>query len=388
MLEEIHAESLACKNFTLLLFSSQKSTFVDNLAVGQLLEGEVVRFISDHRLLINFKGFEVIAESTIALKPGQQIQTRVVQTHPQVVMTLMTQGNPDQKVLSLIRSYLPFRVDWGEMVDSLGNVLKDEKLHLLNMVVDRRLLEKVISSLSSLSFDSDKAGDGEKLKQFMEHSGLFYESKLKEILSFGKLLPKQLMEIVEKDFKGLLLELSRELGKATERIDAHGNMILKDGVEDLLNIVHSSIKRIELHQLVNYLTAKNDQQLVFQIPLVLPEGIKTAELYIRQGYPKGKKKKVSKDDCQIVFLLNMRGLGNLRIDTHLVKKKIRCTIQADNREIVNFVSRHIAELRNRFESLDYEIEKIVCIVRKENIRHELPLQGFSLFEMKLVDVFA
>ena len=201
MLEEIHAESIARKNFTLLLSSSQKSTFIDNLAVGQLLKGEVVRFISDHRLLINFKGFEVIAESMIALKPGQQIQTRVVQSHPQVVMTLMTEGIPDQKALSLIRSYLPLQVDWGEVIESLGKVLNDEKLHLLEIVVDKRLLEKVTSSLSSLSFDKDKAGDGEKIKQFMEHSGLLYESKLKEFLSFGKILPKQLIEIVEKDFK-------------------------------------------------------------------------------------------------------------------------------------------------------------------------------------------
>ncbi len=388
MLEEIHAESIVRKNFTLLLSSSQKSTFIDNLAVGQLLEGEVVRFISDHRLLINFKGFEVIAESMIALKPGQQIQTRVVQTHPQVVMTLMTEGIPDQKALSLLRSYLPLQVDWGEVIESLGKALNDEKLHLLEMVVDKRLLGKVLSSLSSLSFDKDKVGDGEKIKQFMEHSGLLYESKLKEFLSFGKILPKQLIEIVEKDFKGLLLKLSQELEKATEKVDEYGNIVLKDKVENLLRTVNSSIKRIELHQLVNCLTTKNDQQLVFQIPLVLPEGIKTAELYIRYGYQRGRKKKVNKDDCQIVFLLKMRGLGNLRIDTHLVKKKISCTIQADSREIVNFVNRNISELHNRLESLDYKVEKISCIVRKEKIRKNLPLKGFSLFEMKLIDIIA
>jgi hypothetical protein len=84
----------------------------------------------------------------------------------------------------------------------------------------------------------------------------------------------------------------------------------------------------------------------------------------------------------------MRGLGNLRIDTHLVKKKIRCTIQADSREIVNFVNRNISAFRNRLESLDYKIEKISCIVRKEKTRKNLPLKGFSLFEMKLIDIIA
>ena len=388
MVEEVHAESIAQKNLTLLLFSAPKDRFVDNLAAGQLLEGKVVRFIGDYKFLINFDGFEVIAESMVALKPGQQIQTRVLQTHPQVVMTLMTEGILEQKTLSLLRSYLPLRVDWGELIESLGKVFNDENIQLLEMVVDRRLLGKVFSSLSSLSLNEDKAGNGERLKEFVEHSGLFYESKLKRLLTLGKMMPKQVVEVVDKDFKGLLLKLSHELEKAAERIHADGNTVLKDQVKHVLQTIHSSVKRIELHQLVNCLTAKNDQQLVFQIPLVLPGGIQTAELYIRYGYSKFRKKKMNKGTCHIVFLLKMNNLGNLRIDTHLVEKKIRCTIQADSQEIVNFVNRNIAELRNRLESLDYKTEKISCIVRKEIIKHDCPLQGFSLFEMKLIDVVA
>ena len=346
----------------------------------------MVRLLSNQKFLINFKGLEVVAESMVPLKPGQQIQVRAVQIHPQVVMNLVMEGVPEQKALSLLRSYLPSQINWGELIGSLREVLTDEELHLLEILVDRELLGKVISSLSSLSFNEDKTGDSEKIKQFIEHAGLFYESKLKESLSLGKRLPRQLMKIVEKDFKGLLLKLSQELEKAAERLNNEGDALLRSKVINLLRTVNSLIKRIELHQLVNYLTTKNDQQLVLQIPLILPEGIKTAELYIRYGYQGGKKRKSKQGDYHIVFLLNMRGLGDLRIDTHLVGKKIRCTIQVDNGEIASFVKRNISEFSKRLESLDYKIEEFSCTVKKEEAEKKLPLDGFSLLEMRILDI--
>ena len=386
MLEEILAESAVNKQFNLLLSPSQRRVFIANLTVGQLLEGKVVRLLSNQKFLINFKGLEVVAESMVPLKPGQQIQVRAVKIHPQVVMNLVMEGIPEQKALSLLRSYLPSQINWGELIGSLREVLTDEELHLLEIVVDRELLGKVVSSLSSLSFDEDKTGNSEKIKQFIEHAGLFYESKLKESLSLGKRLPRQLMKIVEKDFKGLLLKLSQELEKAAESLNNEGDALLRSKVINLLRTVNSLIKRIELHQLVNYLATKNDQQLVFQIPLILPEGIKTAELYIRYGYQGGKKRKSKQGDYHIVFLLNMRGLGDLRIDTHLVGKKIRCTIQVDNGEIASFVKRNISEFSKRLESLDYKIEEFSCTVKKEEAEKKLPLDGFSLLEMRILDI--
>lgn len=387
MVENIFVESLINKQSHILLSPSQKLTFIANLTVGQLLEGKVVRVLSDHTFLINFMGSKVVAESMIPLKPGQQIQVRVAQTHPQVVMNLVTEEIPEQRVLSLIRSYLPLQIHWGELIENLRGALTDRELCLLEMVVDREVLGKVISFLSSLSFGADKVGDSKNIKQFIEHSGLLYESKLKQSLFLGGRVPKHLMKVIENDLKGLLLKLSQELEEAAGRLNDNRDIILRGKVVNLLRTVNSSIKSIELHQLVNYLTTRNDQQLVFQIPFVLPEGIKTAELYIRNGHQGGKKGERKQDEFYIVLLLNMRGLGDLRIDTHLFKKRISCKIQVADRETANFVKRNLSELSQRLESLDYKAEKIDCIVSNgEDIRKEVPLKGFSLLEMRLLDI--
>jgi hypothetical protein len=384
----VPAELLGNKQVALLLSPSQREAFIANLISGQLLEGKVVKTLGDTTFLVKIKGLEVVAESTISMKPGQQVQVKVVQIHPQVVMDLVTEMIPEQKALSLIRSYLPLQVHWGELIESLGKVLTGKELYLLEMVVDKKMLEEVLSCLSSITFNEDKVGDSNKVRQFIENSGLTYESKLKQSLLQKGRLPEHLEETVEKDFKGLLLRISQKLEDAAERLGKGGDVILKGKMGDLLKAVNSSIKRIEFHQLVNYLTTKNDEQLVFQVPFALPEGIKTAELYIRYGGQKGKKKKGREDEFYIVFLLNLRGLGDLRIDTRLFKKKISCKIQVKNGKTADFVKSHLAELSRRLESLDYKVEKIECIASsKGNVdNNNGSLKGFSLLEMKLLDV--
>ncbi len=382
----ISAESAVKSKLTLLLSASQKETFIARLAAGELLSGKVEKVLSKTTFLLNVKGMKVVAESMTPLKPGQQIQARMVQVQPQVVMNLVTEAIPEQKALALIRSYLPLQINWGELIEGLKGLLGDKDLYLLETVVDKGLLGKMISSLSTLSFDKDNAGDSEKIKQFIEHSGLFYESKLKQAILSEESSPKHLEKVMEKDLKGLLLKLSQKLEEVSGKQNGERDAVLRGKVEELLKTVNSSIKRIELHQLLNYSTTKNDQQLVLQIPLALPEGIKTAELYIRNGQQRSKKGKGTKENFYIVFLLNMRSLGGLRIDAHLSKKKIDCKIQVDNRETANFITQHLSDLSRRFESLDYKIEKISCIMKKEDSKEDTPLQGFSLLEMKLLDI--
>ena len=387
MLEGIITESALNRQLTLLVSPSEKSGFSAGLTTGQLLEGKVLEALGNHQFLIDFKGIKVVAESVLELNPGQRMQVTIVQTAPRVVMNLVTDGTAEQKALSLLRAQLPSRIDWGELTASLAKVLTKEKLYQLEMVVDKTVLEKVSSSLASLSLSKDELGDGAKIKDFIERSGLLYESRLKEALVLNKIMPRQLREILEKDLKGLLLKLSRELEAAGGKVYKGGDVSLKSTIDALLQMVKTSVDKIELHQLVNYLTSKNDQQLVFQVPIVLPEGIKNAELYVRSGYQKSKKGK-GDDDCHIVFLLTMKSLGDLRIDTQVAKKKMRCTIQVANSAIARFVEQHLSELSHRLTALDYTVEQLVCTVASSEAEKTFPLEGFALLEMRLVDIVA
>ncbi|MBW1824159.1 MAG: hypothetical protein JRI87_06300 [Deltaproteobacteria bacterium] len=132
MVENIFVESSGSKQFALLLSASQREAFIANLSSGQLLEGKVVRVLSDYTFLVNFKGLEVVAESVIPMKPGQQIQVKVVQTHPQAMMSLLTGSIPEGKTLSVLR--IP--------VESLGN-------KQINLLLSPSQREAFIANLSS-----------------------------------------------------------------------------------------------------------------------------------------------------------------------------------------------------------------------------------------------
>ena len=355
--------------------------------VGQLLEGKVEKVLSGQHFLINFKGFRVVAESTVPLNAGQSVQVKVAQTSPQVILNLVMDGIEEQKALTFLRANLPSSTSWADIVAKLGKVLTGEKLYQLDLAVDKGVLEKVVSSLASLSVNKDVADNPEILKQLVDRSGLSYESKLKDALLSNTGLSKNLDALVEKDLKGLLLRLSQDLEQVPGVMNKDGKVQVNPTLNNLLEVVNSSIEKIETSQLVNYLTSRNDQQVVLQIPVVLPEGIKTAELYIRSGGKRGKKGK-SAEDCHIVFLLTMRNLGNLRIDTQVTEKKMKCAIQVDNREIAGFVERNLPELSQRLSGLGYRVEKLSCMVEKPDTEKIVPLEGFSLLEMRLVDIVA
>jgi hypothetical protein len=103
MIENIPVEAAVKKQLNLLLSPSQREAFIGKLAAGELLAGKVMEILNNHKFLINFKGSKVVAESTTPLRLGQQIQVRVMQTHPQAVMSLITEGSSKQESPSVLR---------------------------------------------------------------------------------------------------------------------------------------------------------------------------------------------------------------------------------------------------------------------------------------------
>ena len=379
-----HGEELTEKRGE--IFSGKKLSA--NCTVGQLLKGKVEEALGEKRFLINFKGFKIVTESTVPLNAGQSIQVKVTQTSPQVIFNLVVEGAEEQKALALIRSHLPSSTSLADLVEKLGKIFTGEKLYQLEVALDKTVLEKVMSSLSSLSVNKDVAGNPENLKQLIDRSGLYYEAKWKDVLLSNTVLAKNTNALVEKDLKALLLRLSQDLEQIPGVMNKGESDQVNQALHNLLEVVNASIEKIETNQLVNYLTSKNDQQVVLQIPVVLPEGIKTAELYVHTNSRRKKKEKLSDDDCHIVFLLTMRNLGHLRIDTRVTDKNIGCTIQVDNREIADFVKRNLPELSRRLSGLDFSVEKLSCIIKKSDSERIAPLEGFSLLEMRLVDIVA
>ena len=388
MIEDITAHQGINRQLKVLIAAGGGNGYGNRFTVGQVLQGMVLQQMGDQRFLMDFNGIQVVAESMIPLKPGQQIAVRVDLTYPRVVMSPAGEGNAEEKALSLLRSFLPGRLSWGELVTRLGILLADQERSLPVLPGGRQVLERVVTLLSSLSRGEEQAGDAEKIKRFIEDTGIFYESKLKHALVREGGSPENLRESIARDCKGLLLKLSQELKQEPVRMAESGVTQVRSSLQTLAKTVDESVDNIELQQLVNCLASKKEEQLVFQIPVLLPEGMRTAELYIRSGSRGGTKGGVNKEDISLVFLLTMQSLGDLRIDARLSKQKIRCAIEVGTPEGAHFVREHLGWLSERLAALDYTVEQLSCAVKKSGGKKATPPEGFSLLEMKFIDIRA
>jgi hypothetical protein len=75
--------------FKLCLNPLQKREFILKLTPGELLEGEVVKQLSNQKILISFKGSYILTESRLELKTGDRILLKVEKLYPKVVLSLI-----------------------------------------------------------------------------------------------------------------------------------------------------------------------------------------------------------------------------------------------------------------------------------------------------------
>lgn len=157
------------------------------------------------------------------------------------------------------------------------------------------------------------------LKDFIEKSGLLYEAKI----------ARGDIKAIDEDLKGLLLRLVEKMGEKSEGGKA---------VSVLLN-------EIEARQLLN-LKAKNEGAVYLQIPVLLPQGASTAEVYVRRdskergGY-KG-------DSYRVAFTMELRESGLLSVDAHVSGNNVSIRLKAEKAEFLEYMKSHLPELSDSF----------------------------------------
>ena len=131
--------------------------------------------------------------------------------------------------------------------------------------------------------------------------------------------------------------------------------------EKLSAFVTSSLKTIESHQVINYLFQEHEGKYLFQIPILFPENMGLAEIFIKfedknsEGMGRQKQKSV-------MFLLNMDALGEIIIDAKIVGKNIGCILKCKHNELRNFILPFLDELRGSLKDLEYKVDYLECVV--------------------------
>ena len=359
-----------------LLQIQKKAESLPPLSVGEVVEAEIVKSARYGKALILLKNSPVIAYSGLPLSKGEKIAVRVAQLHPGVVLRIV-QNEISQK--SMLMDYLRFyRSNPKALFDvSIEGIdrFNPEKLEELVGPMEKKDVRNIQNILKSLIFSKESLKNPLFLKDYVHKLGYLMEKEQ------GGALKRRAGATMNasQNLKGFLLKVSSKLQPLMEI----GNF---PAAEKLAEFARSSLHAIESHQVVNYLFQEYEGKYMFQIPLLFPENMGMAEIFVKFWDQKNKGHRKEKN---VLFLLNMDALGDVVVEAKITVKKISCVLKCGNENICDFIRPFMKELEDKLTALGYEIAYLKCVTEKDNLKIKSEHSEFqNLFALESVDILA
>ena len=256
--------------------------------------------------------------------------------------------------LSILKNYLPARQPLVQVLAGLKEVFLEGSLTQLKALnIEPVQLKQLQANLQKIISGEFKAPDAVQLKEIVDRSGFHYEAKVKDFVSEPGHSNKNVL--LENDLKGQLMRLARQLEQistgATDRT-ASDKFIGK-----LMTQVNQAVSNIELQQLTHHFSKEEQHPLLLQLPENLLGEEDRFKIYIlpdqREGA--GQESDSLNRIFNLVFLLNLSALGDLRIETKILKEDISILITGSNSDAVQFIETHVPELENLFQEEGFSI---------------------------------
>lgn len=322
---------------------------------GQKEKAEVLRVLSRETLQVHFK------ENTIAIKhnasqnlqPGDRVYIYAKPvTSGKFVLVVEQKPTSSSAVrpsleLSILKNYLPVRQPFSQVLAGLkGLFLEGSITQLKGLNIDPGQLNQLQANLQKIVSQESKIPSAVQLKEIVDRSGLHYEAKVREFVSEPELSTKNIL--LEKDLKGQLMRLAQQLEQIPSGVAE--NTTSDKFVGKWMSQVNQAVSNIELQQLVHHFSKEEHQPLLLQLPENLLGEEDRFKIYILpdQGKDDGPETNPQTRVFNLVFLLNLSALGDLKIETKLFKDEISIHITSSNIDAIQFIQVHVPELEDLF----------------------------------------
>jgi hypothetical protein len=190
-------------------------------ARGELVDGVVLKAISNEKALVKLGGIEMMAQTKVRLMDGQTISGVVEKTSPALTIQLLqNRSTPEAKIAELMRALLPGKTPLADalakVVDATARPGLPETARRTLDALAPKLAEAIVKDLSTLT--------PEQTKTALKQSGLFLEGALKEALAATTKegVRQQAAQTGQTDLKAqlgkALASLETEIGKIVDRM--------------------------------------------------------------------------------------------------------------------------------------------------------------------------
>ncbi|MDR2861903.1 MAG: flagellar hook-length control protein FliK [Syntrophobacterales bacterium] len=368
-----------------LLRGRSIQNLLPNLTVGDRLQGQIARNMGEGRVLVQFQGVQVEAETTMPLKTGQKINVQVESLKPQVMLRLLTSSPPapdgaDKNISQFLKIFRSNPQAAADLFQAGMTMFKGDGLAALPQLRDQfQALDRLIQSLI---FSDKTVKNPLFVRDFVQRSGLTMENILSQNPAKGDSAPP-----VGDNLKSALMKLAADIQKGIARSDMPEQG--KQVIMRLAEYADKSVRTLETQQVINTVMRENENRFMLQIPFALPFDTAMQDIFI-EFEDAGKEKDNSGDrPFRIVFFLMLDALGEMIIDVAIKGQELTADLSCQREGIAALVRSHIDELKENLESLGFQIAGMTC-----NVRTDIPekkqnyLRHVSCYEEEVVNIFA
>lgn len=340
---------------------------------GTNLLARVIARLPSGEFLIEVGGRQLAAPLRQGIQEGEELLLRI-ESGPQ--------GAPQVRVVDRLRSLVqppPARL---ALPDSLGLLSRQLKALLAQGEESPQLLRLAAKVESMIGKDAPPTA--QRIAAVIEEGGLQYESRLARILLQNR--PQSLVALLQNDLKALLLRAQSDILQPTDLIESRSR--LAESIDRHLNL-------IENLQSANLATQSQSAPLQFEIPLLSAGQLSTVELFIQpDGEDSDSVEERPEKGFNILFLLELQGLGRTRVDAHLSGKSLSALISVERSSVLEMLQSLLPRLEEGLEQAGFPSARLgVRLLEEGQLEAEAasslgPPQPAASVNPNLIDVVA
>ena len=188
--------------------------------------------------------------------------------------------------------------------------------------------------------------DSKRLATLLRDSGAGLEAKLLRLAQPSSQPTGQQAAILQ-DLKAILLQLSGLRSSAAR----HGDL-----VKTLAELAHHGAARIETTQALNALAHIQGDPIRFELPMLVGQQLVNVQLSMQQQEqaPEQQEGGKSRRSFNVLFAMELSGLGKLRVDSAVSGQSVHARIYSDRADASTFIHEHITRLRARLQGMGYQ----------------------------------
>ncbi len=308
------------------------------LQTGETVQAEVLT-VTETAVAIRMKNSVIEARTNLPLKEGEVLSLLVEQTGQDIQLRVL-QGNDGSPgsfksailaALDTLKGLEPASND----IEILTSFIANASEEIMQTLPGLNILEKLMPSVEVLS--------GNVLKSAVEGSGVFFETKLRLLLSEPEqdspTVNGKIQDLVNNDMKAALLSLQEALGDK----DLVGRL-LQSGVQTdrLTAAVDNLLKNTEMLQLQSKLS---DTLQVF-VPFAW-QNLKNGELIFRESGREGP----GEESYLCTINLDLENIGRISAGVLLQAGKVYVDMIAEDGKFSEILQDNSEQLARQFEAL-------------------------------------